>query len=371
LPCSTNLKGATLIDANLFRVNLNDANLFGTVLRGAKLGAANLNGVNLAEADLIDADLVAADLNDANLRGVDLYGADLTRANCVGANLIDARLFRAKLTEANLSGANLAEADLVETDLREANLSRAKLNSANLETATVVNANLTGADLTGCRIYGISAWDVATDEETKQTGLIITPDDQPAVMVDDLQVAQFIYLLLDREKIRNVIDTVTRKGVLLLGRFGDGGLILLQALAAWLRKPENGGYLPLLFDFPRPGSKTYTDTIKTLASLARFVIVDLSGRSVPQEITATVDLYEIPFVPVLDKERKDWSMFKDFLVKERVLEPVRFTDQHHLLELLADEVIAPAEKLIAKRQRRLDAIFGRAPKKSSSLLKRR
>jgi hypothetical protein len=179
-------------------------------------------------------------------------------------------------------------------------------------------------------------------------------------MVDDLEVAQFIYLLLNREKIRNVINTVTRRGVLLLGRFGDGGLAVLQAVAAWLRAPENGGYLSLLFDFPRPESKTYTETIRTLASLARFVIVDLSGPSVPQEITATVDLYEIPFVPILEQERKDWSMFQDFLVKQRVLEPVRFTDQNHLLQLLAKEVIAPAEKLVEERQQRLDKIFGRA-----------
>jgi hypothetical protein len=179
-------------------------------------------------------------------------------------------------------------------------------------------------------------------------------------MVDDLEVAQFFYLLLSREKIRNIIDTVTHRGVLLLGRFGDGGLALLQALAAWLRRPENGGYLPLLFDFPRPESKTYTDTVRTLAGLARFVIVDLSGPSVPQEITATVDLYEIPFVPILEQKRKDWSMFRDFLVKERVLEPVRFTDQDHLLKLLAKKVIAPAEELIKERQQHLDEIFGRA-----------
>jgi hypothetical protein len=81
---------------------------------------------------------------------------------------------------------------------------------------------------------------------------------------------------------------------------------------------------------------------------------------VPQEITAIVDQYEIPFVPILEKERKEWSMFRDFLVKERVLEPVRFIDQNHLLEVLAKEIIAPAEKLIEKRQKRLDKIFGRA-----------
>lgn len=39
-------------------------------------------------------------------------------------------------------------------------------------------------------------------------------------------------------------------------------------------------------------------------------------------------------------------------MKERVLDPIRFTDQDHLLGLLAKEVIAPTEKLIKKRQER-------------------
>jgi hypothetical protein len=101
--------------------------------------------------------------------------------------------------------------------------------------------------------------------------------------------------------------------------------------------------------------------VKILASLARFVIVDLSGPSVPQEIPATVDQYEIPVVPILEQNRKDWSMFRDFFVKERVVKPVVcFTDQNQLLQLLAKEVIAPAEKLVEERQQRLDKIFGRA-----------
>jgi uncharacterized protein YjbI with pentapeptide repeats len=362
-----NLQGANLRGANLEEADLRKADLNGADLREANLRRANLSAANLAHASAMAANLREADLKEANLFNADLGGVELN-----GATLTRATLVLANLAAANLSGANLCSAYLCRAFLGNASLIEAKLRDADLQGATLLYTDLTGADLTGCRIHGVSAWDVKTDEGTKQTGLIITRHDQPAVMVDDLQVAQFIYLLLDREKLRNVIDAVTRKGVLLLGRFGDGGLALLQALAAWLRRPENGGYLPLLFDFPRPESKTYTDTIRTLASLARFVIVDLSGPSVPQEITATVDLYEIPFVPVLDKKRKDWSMFKDFLVKERVLKPVvRFTDQDHLLELLAEKVITRAEKLIAKRQKRLDTIFGRAPKKSSPLPKRR
>jgi hypothetical protein len=268
-------------------------------------------------------------------------------------------LLEADLNDANLSGADLSGADLSGADLSRANLSGADLRRADLSEVILVGTDLTGGDLTGCRVYGASAWDLKLDR-AKQQNLVITPASESAVVVDDLEVAQFVYLLLHREKIRNVINTVTRRGVLLLGRFGDGGLDLLQAVAACLRRPENGGYLPLLFDFPRPESKTYTETIRTLVGLARFVIVDLSGPSVPQEITATVDLYKIPFVPILEEKRKDWSMFRDFLENERVLEPVRFKDQDNLLEVLAKEVIAPAEKLIEKRQKRLDEIFGTA-----------
>jgi hypothetical protein len=137
------------------------------------------------------------------------------------------------LSEANLSGANLGRADLIGADFAGANLKGANLSGAVLQAATLVNTDLTGADLTGCRIYGVSAWALKL-EGTKQQNLIITPRDEPEIRVDDLEVAQFIYLLLDREKIRNVIDTVTRRGVLLLGRFGDGGLALLQTIAAFV-----------------------------------------------------------------------------------------------------------------------------------------
>jgi len=335
------------------------------VLQGADLGGARLVRSDLRGADLSHADLTGADLKGSNMAGATLAKAELWKANLSVAELSDGDFHEAKLDEADLSLANLSRANLVRASLSGANLHGAclcdaKLNEANLQLAILVDADLTGADPSGCRVYGLSAWSVNITEGTRQIGLVITPDGESAVMVDDLEVAQFIYLLLDRVKLRNVMDALTRRGVLILGRFSDGGLELLQALAAWLRRPDNGGYLPLLFDFPRPEAKTYTETIRTLAGLARFVIVDLSGPSVPQEITATVDLYEIPFVPILEETRTDWSMFRDFLVKQRVLAPVRFTDQDDLLKRLTASAIGPAEKLIAERQLRVDQIFGRA-----------
>src|SRR4029078_12101365 len=86
-----------------------------------------------------------------------------------------------------------------------------------------------------------------------QTSLIITPDTDPNITVDNLDVAQFVYLLLHNEKIRDVLDTVGSKGVLILGRFTPERKPVLDALRDALRRLD---FVPLVFGFtkltPRP-----------------------------------------------------------------------------------------------------------------------
>ena len=76
------------------------------------------------------------------------------------------------------------------------------------------------ATLTGCSIFGISAWAVKLEGAT-QDSLVITPANEPPITVDNLEVAQFIYLLLNNQKIRQVIDTIISKVVLILGHFAE------------------------------------------------------------------------------------------------------------------------------------------------------
>ena len=139
----------------------------------------DLRGVNLIGANLYkmyaDVDLSGADLRCAFLRQANLP-AKLRDAKLTGASLYMARLKRADLTDATLLGADLRGALLHGT-------------------------RLTNADISGAQIYGIAAWDVKTDGLT-QNNLVITPWDQPEITVDSIEMAQFVYLLLENKNIR-------------------------------------------------------------------------------------------------------------------------------------------------------------------------
>jgi uncharacterized protein YjbI with pentapeptide repeats len=342
------LSGADLRAADLF-----EANLHGASLEKVDLSGANLRAASLSRAHLFEADLSYANLHGANLHGADLFEAILGSAILSRANLSRADLFEADLSTANLRAANLSRANLSGANLRLANLSRADLSGANLQRATLVGAVLRDADLTGCYIYGVSAWDVVLDERTKQQNLVITMGYEPTVTVDNIEVAQFVYLLLHNKKIRDVIDTIGKKGVLLLGRFTEGRMVVLERLREKLR---DLGFVPMVFNFDKPETKDFTETVRLLASLSKFVIVDITNpRSAPLELQATVPDYMVPFAPILQQGEQPFSMFVDLQNKyDWVLQPVvGYPSVDRLIEVLQEEVVRPAEakfnELLARR----------------------
>jgi uncharacterized protein YjbI with pentapeptide repeats len=320
------------------RPDLRDAYLGGADLSGANLGEAYLSGANLSAADLGGAYLGEANLSEAYLSGANLSAVDLSRANLGGADLGGADLSGANLGEAYLSGANLSAADL--------------------NAATLVGTDLTGADLTGCHIYGVSVWRLKLDTRTKQKNLVITYPDEPVIIVDNIEVAQFIYLMLHNEKIRDVIDTVTSKAVLILGRFTDERKEVLNALRNELR---NRNYLPIQFDVEVPGRQNITESITLLARMARFIIADLTDpSSIPQELQAIIPSVRVPVQPLLLEGSSLYSMFKDFDPQDFhwVLPEYRYKEPEQLLATLAENVIAPAAgkvRALQERRRRIEA----------------
>ena len=338
--------------------DLTGAKLCEAYLRAADLRGALHYAPNPTRANLYEADLSAADLSGADLRGAYLSGADLRGADLSGADLRGASLFRANLIGADLSGANLSGADLSLANLVLADLNGADLSGADLSLAVLVETKLVGAVLTGCRVYGVSAWDVRLSEDTKQQDLVITSANKPEVTVDDLEVAQFVYLLLHNEKIRHVIDTVGKKGVLLLGRFTEGRIAVLERLRDELRKR---GYLPIVFNFDKPETKDFTETVRLLAGLSKFVIADLtSPKSAPYELGAIVSQTMIPFQPIIAEGETPFSMLQDLRINypDRLFKTIHYSSVNALIASLDEKIIRPAEARFAKLVRRKNRKVG-------------
>jgi uncharacterized protein YjbI with pentapeptide repeats len=336
----------------LVRADLRGAHLRGADLSGAKLIGADFNGADLSGADLSGADFGGAELSEqSDLRRVTLTQANLRRArlgvmsmadvnlswaDLTGADLEEADLSAVILEGADLRGANLLMANLIRADLRNANL-----RGANLGAASLVEADLRGADLTGCSVYGVAAWRVKL-EGAKQQNLVVTPHNEPAIIVDDIEVAQFMDLMLDNQKLRKVIDNVTSNAVLILGRFTDERKAVLDALREELRKRN---YLPILFDFEKPISRDTDETITLLARMARFVIADISdAKAVLDELRAIVpDLPSLPVQPIILATQEEPGMFDSYRNRPSFLTVHRYGDQEQLLADLGDKVIRPAE----------------------------
>jgi hypothetical protein len=198
------------------------------------------------------------------------------------------------------------------------------------------------AIITGCRVFGISAWGIIGLEEAEQKNLTITPDHEPKITVDNLEVAQFIYLMLHSGKIRNVIDAITSKAVLILGRFTPERKAILDAIRDELR---NRGLLPILFDFEKSPNRDLTETVLTLAGMSRFVIADITDpKSIPQELTTIVEkLPSVPVQPILLVNNQEYGMFEHFKRYPWVLKTYIYHDQNELLCSLSEKIISPAE----------------------------
>jgi hypothetical protein len=227
-------------------------------------------------------------------------------------------------------------------------LSRANLSGADLSGANLVRADLCNATLFGGNIYGASIWDIKVNDQTNQRNLVITPYGEPAITVDNIEVAQFIYLLVNNQAIRKVIDTITSKAVLILGRFSDERKSVLEAIQNELRKHD---YLPILFDFlPSPNRDT-VETVKTLAGMSRFIIADLTdAKSVLQELQAIVPDFPSVAVRFLIKKPQNEPGMLDYIRKFPwvIGGAYEYEREEELISSIKENVVGPAEAKVTE-----------------------
>jgi hypothetical protein len=195
--------------------------------------------------------------------------------------------------------------------------------------------------ISGSSVYVVNVWDLKGEFED-QKDLVITPKGVPSITVDNIKVAQFIYLILNNAEIRDILNTLTSKSVLILGRFSiPERKAILDALRNKLREYD---LLPIVFDFDRPTDKDFTETIKTLAGLSYFVIADITNpKSSPLELQATVPDYQIPFVPIIQEGEQPFAMMVDLQKKYSwVLDTLSYNSVETLIKALKPAIIDPA-----------------------------
>ena len=299
--------------------------------------------------------------------GVQLKGknlVDFSAMNLSGTSIIRAFAEGLNLRNAVFEGSHFEEGDFSRADFCGATFRGTKFNKtiltgANLDGATFVNCNLNRVNLVGASfcvkeitetvVYGIAAWDLVTSDEMKQSKLVIEKtydlysdliqQGKIPMMVDDIELAQFVHYLDDHKKMRNTLNILNDKGVLLLGRFKDGGLERLYSVREWL---ESKGYIAMIFDFARPDSLSKIETAVTMAGLSKFIFVDLSGGSVPDELRAIVHELKKPVLAF----GKPYATFAD-LADQTQVRTIEGDDTNLLPGLEAN--LSAMEKLHAER----------------------
>ena len=289
-------------------------------LKGFNLDGMDLSGYHLDQTDFTDASMVNCNLNNTTLCWCVFIRTKLNSSTIINTDW-ETYTGDKRQMGINLRWSAFADADLTKVDMR----------GATLEATSFYNCKFNGTDLTGSDVYGVSAWGNQYDEYTKQDDLVVSNFDEDIITIDNLELAQFIYLLLNSTGVRDAINALTTKVVLILGSFASPDMQILQNIKTELRLQN---YIPMLYNFEKPVRRNHIETVSTIAHLANFIVAELTNpRSIPNELATLIPtLRSVPVIPLIRDGQKPYGMFEDFqdlrhvsaLIEYNTTDPVKF-----------------------------------------------
>lgn len=297
--------------------------------QGFDFSGINMNRVSMRNSTFIDCDFSNSHFHFSDL--VDSY--------CLKCNFTGAGLNVSKIGSAEFIECNFKEADLSYCSAEETNFTGSVLVGTNLSNMSLVKTDFSNAYIENACAYGISAWDLNLDG-CQQSNIAISESNN-SITVPTIELAQFISLLINSKNLRQVIETITSKVVLILGRFTPERKAVLDEIKKQL---DGHGYLAVLFDFEVPSGRDITETVITLATLSKFIVADLSDpRSIPQELTSIVPhLPSVPVQPILESTDQEYGMFEHFKNYPWVLPTQTYLSSD--LHTLVNQVVSNCEE---------------------------
>ena len=153
-----------------------------------------------------------------------------------------------------------------------------------------------------------------------------------------------------------MLACTTQHVVLILGRFLPRRKRVLDRLADALRAR---GRIAVIFDFPSPEDREISDTVRFIAAMSQFIVVDLTkASSVPLELQATVPDLMVPVLPIIQTGEPVFAMFSDLQRRYSWIQPtVSYKDAKQLVKYVDEAIIDRADEAAKQiRERRAASI---------------
>ena len=267
-------------------------------------------GINFANSDMNMVSLRNCTFINCCFDGSKITFADLVDAFFQSCTFKNVRMCVSKMGDATFTDCIFEDADLSYCSAEHATFIGSKFINTRMEHMRLVSSDFSDTTLDRCFVYGISAWNIMLENAT-QRALVITQDEEPCITVDDIELAKFIYLLINNSKLRNVIETITSKVVLILGNFSPERKQVLDKIRDELRQYD---LIPVMFDFSVPKTRNFTETVLALASMSKYVIADLTcQRSIPHELASIIPHNpSLKICPIILEGESPYGMFADY-----------------------------------------------------------
>ena len=150
--------------------------------------------------------------------------------------------------------------------------------------------------------------------------------------------------------VSQMLSEIAASSVLILGRFTDERKRVLRGLDRAL--DARSTYVPILFDFDKPNDRDLIESVVRFASVSRFVVADLTDpKSIPAELQAIVPNFpSLPVSLIIQGSQREYAVADNVVRRESVVgkRVVSYRNLNHLLSILDDQVLAPAEALYDK-----------------------
>ena len=314
LEVKPNLEDVDLKNIELLNYDLSNSNLRGAILKSSKLIYCEFMNADLENADLENANIsfsnfTEACLNKVNFSNAEIINTMMLSVTCQNTKFINVSMVQNSAGGSDFSFSDFSDSKIVLSNLANCNLQRTKFIDCFLNGSNISRSNLNNPEIKNSTIYGISAWDISTEDSLQENLTITNAYHDSVLSVDDIEIANFIYLISNNNKISNAIDNISTKVVLILGRFTEERLKTLNEIKSILKKKN---YVPVIFDFDKPTKRDLTETIGLIGRMSKFVIADLTdAKSIPQELSELIpNNPSLTIYPIIFKGDREYSMFE-------------------------------------------------------------